>query len=623
MSSPEVSKINVGEIYSTIVEMSSSPVFVLEGPEMIVTVANQATLEAWGKDKSVIGKRFQDALPEMEGQPFFELLTRVYTTGVTYHANYDRADFLKDGRLQTFYFSFSYQPLKNTDGTVWGVLCTATDVTELVRANQRREESEQRFRHLILKAPVALGVLKGDDYVVDLANERMLAIWGTTKEQVLNKPIFVGLPEARGQGIEELLLGVYKTGVPLLVEEREVTLPGSAGLEKKILNFVYSPYYESNDQITGIMVSAIDVTELVQGRRRVEETNKQLELTQQRLELALQVGRLGAYEKNLTTGEFNTSGQFRRNLGLPADKPIDYQTVINAVLPEYQEDLARLQTEYQEKDAVFNIEVQVRWPSGSTHWLRVTGKTTVDSNNARVVSGVTQDITEQKHLQQEKDDFISIASHELKTPITSLKASIQLLSRLKNDRSAPIFPDLIDQASTSLTRVSHLINDLLNASKMMEGQLELNKSEFVMAKLIEESLFHAKAARRMNIRIEGDTALKVMADPLRIDQVIVNFVNNALKYAPNSEVIRIVIEPLSEGAMVSVIDQGPGIPEDKLPHLFKRYFRADEKGQPYSGIGLGLYICSEIIKRHHGKVGVESEQGKGSRFWFLIPYTTD
>ncbi|HEY0899599.1 MAG TPA: HAMP domain-containing sensor histidine kinase, partial [Sphingobacteriaceae bacterium] len=248
------------------------------------------------------------------------------------------------------------------------------------------------------------------------------------------------------------------------------------------------------------------------------------------------------------------------------------------------------------------------------------GKTTVDANNDQIVSGITQDITEQKQLQQQKDDFISIASHELKTPITSLKASIQLLERLKNNPTSPMLPNLINQASASLNKVSLLINDLLNASKVMEGQLVLNKTEFVVAELIEDSIFHAKAAGNIDVQIEGDMDVKVFADAHRIDQVIVNFVNNAIKYAPDSKVLRIAIERTEQGAKVSVIDQGAGIPEEKLSHLFNRYYRADEKGQPYSGIGLGLYICSEIIKRHHGKVGVESEVGKGSTFWFIIPY---
>lgn len=113
--------------------------------------------------------------------------------------------------------------------------------------------------------------------------------------------------------------------------------------------------------------------------------------------------------------------------------------------------------------------------------------------------------------------------------------------------------------------------------------------------------------------------IKVYADAARIDQVVINFINNAIKYAPESKEIRICIEKVNNMAKVSVIDKGPGIPLEKLRHLFDRYYRADSSGSQYTGLGLGLYISSEIIKKHNGTIGVDSEVGKGSTFWFTLP----
>ena len=121
------------------------------------------------------------------------------------------------------------------------------------------------------------------------------------------------------------------------------------------------------------------------------------------------------------------------------------------------------------------------------------------------------------------------------------------------------------------------------------------------------------------IRSEDDVDLKVCADAGRIDQIMINFVNNAIKYAPGSKEIRIKVERLGNLAKVSVIDKGPGIPPEQLPYLFDRYYRVDSSGSQYSGLGLGLYISSEIIKKHDGQIGVESEIGKGSVFWFTLP----
>ena len=235
--------------------------------------------------------------------------------------------------------------------------------------------------------------------------------------------------------------------------------------------------------------------------------------------------------------------------------------------------------------------------------------------------GTATDIQELRLLQQQKDDFISIASHELKTPVTSLKASLQLLDKMKNNPSAEMLPKLIGQANKSLDKVNTLIEDLLNASKANEGQLHLSPKTFVLSKVIDECCQHVRTEGVYKITTKGDMNVEVYADASRIDQVVINFVNNAIKYAPESNEIRIGIETINNMVKVSVIDKGPGIPPEKLRHLFDRYYRVDNSGNRYAGLGLGLYICTEIIKQHHGQIGVDSVLGKGSTFWFTLPVT--
>ena len=233
--------------------------------------------------------------------------------------------------------------------------------------------------------------------------------------------------------------------------------------------------------------------------------------------------------------------------------------------------------------------------------------------------GVATDIHELKNLQQQKDDFISIASHELKTPVTSLKVSLQLLDRMKDNPSIPIFSKLIGQANKSLNKVGALIEELLNLSKLNQGQLHLNKTQFNVSQLIEDSCQHVRIEGTFDIITTGDLKLQAYADAERIEQVVVNIVNNAVKYAPDSKKINIKIEKENDMAKVSVSDKGPGIASEKVPHLFDRYYRVDSDGVQFSGLGLGLYISSEIIKRHDGQIGVDTEIGKGSTFWFTMP----
>jgi signal transduction histidine kinase len=141
-----------------------------------------------------------------------------------------------------------------------------------------------------------------------------------------------------------------------------------------------------------------------------------------------------------------------------------------------------------------------------------------------------------------------------------------------------------------------------------------------LSELIQDSCQQLNAEGIFSIVINGDLDLKVYADALRIDQVIVNFLNNAIKYSPDSKEIVVTIEKIADTAKVSITDKGMGISSDKIPHLFERYFRVDSSGSQYSGLGLGLYICSEIIKKHQGQIGADSELGKGSSFWFTLSH---
>lgn len=174
-------------------------------------------------------------------------------------------------------------------------------------------------------------------------------------------------------------------------------------------------------------------------------------------------------------------------------------------------------------------------------------------------------------------------------------------------------------STKSMEKVTSLIDDLLNVTRMTEGQLQLNKSTFKIADLLNTCCTHVRIDGKHEFIVQGDESLEVFADENRIDQVVVNFVNNAVKYAPDSKNIYMIIEKEHGMTKVSIKDGGPGIPEEKRSHLFDRYYRTDYQGGQYSGLGLGLYICSEIVKRHRGNIGIDSEIGKGSSFWFTIP----
>ncbi|KQR70148.1 ATP-binding protein [Pedobacter sp. Leaf176] len=229
------------------------------------------------------------------------------------------------------------------------------------------------------------------------------------------------------------------------------------------------------------------------------------------------------------------------------------------------------------------------------------------------------DVTARRKLMKEKDEFISIASHELKTPITSLKGSLQLMDRIKSDLSSPVFPKLIDQANKSMDKLNELVVNLLHANNIAAGELKLVKTTFTIDEVIDQCCDQVRLSGVYQILITGDRNLQLHADEHRIEQVVVNLVDNAIKYAPESKVVEINITRCDDMVRISVTDQGVGVASEKIPHLFDRYYRAGYKGLHYSGLGLGLYISAGIIRKHGGEIGVESTKGQGATFWFTIP----
>ena len=254
-----------------IVESAPFPIAVYSGREMRIELANQSITDIWGKGNDVVGKLYSEILPELSNQEVFNQLEKVYTTGTPFHARHQGLDLVVDGKLQPFYFNYSFTPLFDHDGNVYGVMNTGADVTDIVVAKHKIEQSERNFRNMILQAPVAMCILIGPEHVVDIANEAMIELWGKPSADVLHKPIFAGLPDAREQGLEQLLHNVYTTGEAFRANEHVVQLVRKGKPETVYLNFVYEPYRDASGNILGVLAIAVEVTPQVLARRQIED----------------------------------------------------------------------------------------------------------------------------------------------------------------------------------------------------------------------------------------------------------------------------------------------------------------------------------------------------------------
>lgn len=231
------------------------------------------------------------------------------------------------------------------------------------------------------------------------------------------------------------------------------------------------------------------------------------------------------------------------------------------------------------------------------------------------------DITEQEVLARQKDDFIGIASHELKTPVTSIKAYTQVLLAMFKKKGNEQAVRSLSKMDTQLNKLSDLIRDLLDVTKIESGRLKFNEDFFDFDKLVQEVAESFRyISKKHRLVVEGRIGKKVFGDPDRTGQVITNLISNAIKYSPHSDKVLIHISVSGKNARFCVRDFGVGISKEKQARVFERFYRVNGPEQnTFPGLGLGLYISSEIVRRQEGRIWVESVPGKGSNFCFTLP----
>lgn len=263
---------------------------------------------------------------------------------------------------------------------------------------------------------------------------------------------------------------------------------------------------------------------------------------------------------------------------------------------------------------------RVKHKNGKWIWLesRLTNLLHDPLVNA-IISNFT-DVTDRVNLERQREDFIGVASHELKTPLTSLKAFTQVLeSRFKNstDKSSH---EIITKIDYQVNRIVGMINDMLDVSSLQAGGLNFDIARFDLNDLITEIGTNLQQTHKKH-RIEVDLAAvgAVPGDRERIGQVVNNLIANAIKYSPSAEVINVVSKVEDEKVTVSIQDYGIGIPEAEQKSIFEKFYRVGNSQRAFQGLGLGLFICYQIVEIHKGKIGVISQEGKGATFWFSLP----
>ena len=399
------------------------PMFLWWGNELIqfYNDAYRPSLGNEGKHPKALGQYGEECWPEI--WPVIKpLIDRVMSGGESHWSEDHLIPIYRNGHMEDVYWTFSYSKVNDGPGKPGGVLVVCSETTDKVLYRQKIEHalnalaaSENRLRYMVADAPVAIAVLTGREMVVESANKKVLEVWGKT-DQVIGKPLRIALPELEGQPFLQLLDDVYTSGQPFYGNEIKALLEQQGKIEEVYSNFVYHPLKDDKGHTYSIMMVANVVTEQVTAR-------KQLEKAQDIFQLAIDSAGIGTWAADIATGMLTLSPRTKSIHGIPENTAITLSESAMLIVDEHRARVMDQIARAVETGQGFEEEYYIQ-PMGNNRkrWLRSNGKAYYDDHgNPLYITGAILDLTEQKEDDTRKNDFIAMVSHELKTPLTSLR----------------------------------------------------------------------------------------------------------------------------------------------------------------------------------------------------------
>jgi len=516
-----------------------------------------------------------------------------------------------DGRV----FMMRVLPYRTAEDHINGVVVTFIDMTTRKQAEEDLRASEEKYRTVLSTIDdgfCIIEVLFNDHAPVDY---RFLEA----------NPAFIRHsalpPDLSGQTIRSLLPDMEPHGLELYAR---VALTGEAvKTEEEVKMAGPTAWYEINalrigdPQLKRVAVFFNNITD----RKLADSALKESEA---RFRIALTSAEMAAWDWDVTRDSIIWNDQHFKLLGLdPDNKPRTLAFFRKFIVADDIERLDRNLHHAITTGEPFHMEFRIkRADTGEIRWMNGYGRavTWSDGKTTRVV-GVMYDITNQKNLERQKEEFISIASHELKTPVTSIKTYAEIMYEQFEQQGDHKNAELVQKLEVQVDRLADLVSALLDTSRISEGQLQLRPEQFDLDSLIDERIEEMRRlTHKHTIQFSKGNLPPIVADRERVSQVLINLLSNAIKYSPAGGEILITSSPAPGEVKVSVKDHGIGIPPEMQSKVFERFFRI---GNPhistYPGMGLGLYITSGIIQRHGGNITVESTPGDGTRFTFTLP----
>lgn len=364
---------------------------ILMGEELRIEMANDAYLEILERtEQEVIQQPLFSVIPEVR-ELVEPVLMGVLRTGQPFTATHFKVTLIRSAKPRTAYFNLIYQPLRNDDGEVTGIIVIASEVTELVVSRQQLEQREKNFRQMVMSSPIAMAIIRGPELKIEMANELMLTrFWRRRAEEVEGRNLEEVFPELEGQAFPGLIRQVLSTGEVFQAKEAEALIDGPDGLRTFYIDFEYAPLVEDVELgASGVMVSAYDVTETVLAKRQTKEA-------EERLKLAIESTGMGNYEVDLTTNEMHYSRSFLQIFGIDPDQPVDRDALVKKIHPDDLEN-RRKAHERSLQTGVLAYEFRLNRSQNEWRWIKAWGRVLFGEEGKPMrLTGTILDTTDEK-----------------------------------------------------------------------------------------------------------------------------------------------------------------------------------------------------------------------------------
>jgi len=476
------------------------------------------------------------------------------------------------------------------------IQCNIHDITE-------RKQAEEAFLHL------AAIVESSDDAILGKNLEGIITSWnaaaermyGYSAEEIVGQPVTLLFAPDRQDEFTQIMARIRRGERVDHYETMRVRKDGT----RLTISVTISPIKDSSGTIVGASAIARDITE-----------HKRLEAKFRRL---FDSNLIGVFVSDFAGTFLDANDAFLDVLGYTREELLAGTMQRDALTPpEFHSLSQNAMKALQETGSSGAYETEYLYKSGRRIPVLV-AVTSIEQTETCI--GFVLDISERKELEKRKDEFISMASHELKTPLTSLKGFLGLLQRRLTTQGDEQALHYIARMDAQVNRLTKLINDLLDLSKMQTGQLDYREERFEVDALVQEIVENVQGTTQTHhLLLEGQIGAEVFGDRDRIGQVLMNLLNNAIKYSPQADTVLVRVAKDQNKALVSVQDFGIGIAKEHQHKIFERFYQVtDPEEKTYPGLGIGLYISYQIVKRHGGRMWVESKKGEGAAFQFTLP----